>query len=263
MRMAARASAFVVLTVAALSAKAADQALGTGFSYQGQLRSSNLPVNATCDFQFSLWDSSSTGVQKGATQTVSSVAVTGGLFTTTLNGANEFGSSAFVGQARWLAVAVRCPAGAGGYTSLLPRTALGVSPFATYPVSSALVAFAQVATSLSSATTFNDPAYSAFGGTTSITVPVSGQYVINYGAKISVGSTTVMGGKGCLTIEVDAAPPSGGICSSQNTGGPTVGAHDADIKIYYINAGTHTVQFYGICQTSTTITAPWFTILRP
>lgn len=104
--------------------------LGTGFTYQGQLKSSGSAYTGTCDFQFGLWDDMSAGTQKGITQTVSSVSVTDGLFTTVLNSGNEFGTTAFDGNARWLAIAVRCPAGSGSYTALAPRQALTATPYA-------------------------------------------------------------------------------------------------------------------------------------
>ncbi len=100
-------------------------ALGTAFTYQGQLKSGGNPVNGNCDFQFSLWDAASGGAQVGATQTKTSVAVSNGLFTVQL----DFGS-VFTGDARWLAVAVRCPAGSGTYTTLSPRQALTAAPYA-------------------------------------------------------------------------------------------------------------------------------------
>ena len=77
-----------------------------------------------------MWDDASVGAQKGVTQTASSVSVSNGLFTTTLNGGNEFGASAFDGNARWLAIATRCPAGGGGYTALSPRQTLTPAPYA-------------------------------------------------------------------------------------------------------------------------------------
>jgi len=39
-----------------------------------------------------------------------------GLFTAELNSAGEFGPNAFNGAARWLEIAVRSPAGGGGFT---------------------------------------------------------------------------------------------------------------------------------------------------
>lgn len=55
--------------------------LGTGFTYQGQLKKSGTPCTGTCDFVFSLWDSSSGGVQAGSTQTLLAVVVTNAQFT--------------------------------------------------------------------------------------------------------------------------------------------------------------------------------------
>ncbi len=104
--------------------------LTSTFTYQGQLKtSSGSPVSATCDFQFGLWDSASGPAQIGITQTVSSVSVSGGLFTALLNIGNEFGNTAFNGNARWLSIAVRCPTG-GAYTPLISRQPLTALPFA-------------------------------------------------------------------------------------------------------------------------------------
>ena len=100
-------------------------ALGTAFTYQGQLKSGGNPVNGNCDLQFSLWDAVTDGTQIGTTQTKTNVSVSNGLFTTSL----DFGS-AFTGDARWLAIAVRCPAGSGSYTTLSPRQALTAAPYA-------------------------------------------------------------------------------------------------------------------------------------
>ncbi len=110
-------------------------ALGTAFTYQGQLKNAGGPVNDTCDLQFSLWDAAGSGspptggTQIGITQTLS-VTVTNGLFTAVLNGGNEFGANAFTGDERWLQIAVRCPAGNGAYTTLAPRQALTAAPYA-------------------------------------------------------------------------------------------------------------------------------------
>src|SRR5690349_9878166 len=102
---------------------------GTGFTYQGQLKDANGPVTGVCDFQFSLWNALSLGAQVGATQTLTGVTVSDGLFTVQLNGAGQFGASAFNGQGRWLQTAVKC-ASDPGYTTLLPRQALTPAPYA-------------------------------------------------------------------------------------------------------------------------------------
>ena len=102
---------------------------GTGFTYQGQLKNANGPVNGICDFQFSLWDADSAGAQVGATQTVAGVSVSGGLFTVQLNEAGQFGASAFDGQGRWVQVAVKC-AGDPAPITLNPRQPLTPTPYA-------------------------------------------------------------------------------------------------------------------------------------
>ena len=101
--------------------------LGTAFTYQGQLKQSGNPVNGTCDCDFSLWDAASGGTQIGLTQAKTNVNVVNGLFTISNL---DFGSRAFNGEARWLAIAVRCPAGSGSYTNLSPRQPLTAVPYA-------------------------------------------------------------------------------------------------------------------------------------
>ena len=85
-------------------------ALGTAFTYQGQLKSGGTPYNGACDFQFKLYDASSAGAQIGATQTASNVSVSSGVFTTPI----DFGAGAFDGNARWLDISAHCPAGRRG-----------------------------------------------------------------------------------------------------------------------------------------------------
>ena len=99
---------------------------GTAFTYQGQLKNGGTGVNGSCDMQFSLWDAASIGTQIGTTQTQTNVSVSNGLFTTQI----DFGTGAITGDARWLGIAVRCPSGSGGYTSLTPRQALTPAPIA-------------------------------------------------------------------------------------------------------------------------------------
>jgi hypothetical protein len=133
---------FVLLTLALAVGSAAAQdprpavpqtLLGAGFTYQGQLKNASGPVNGTCDFQFSLWDAAGSGApptggaQLGTTQSLTA-GVTNGLFTVVLNDAGQFGASAFTGEARWLQIAVRCPAGSGAYTTLSPRQAVLPAP---------------------------------------------------------------------------------------------------------------------------------------
>jgi hypothetical protein len=105
--------------------------LGTGFTYQGQLNKNGVPVNDTCSFTFSLWDSLSNGTgQVGASQTINSVTVEKGLFTVLLNGGSQFGASAFTGQARWLQTSVKCTGDSSPVT--LSRQQLTAAPYALF-----------------------------------------------------------------------------------------------------------------------------------
>lgn len=103
-------------------------ALGTAFTYQGQLRQAGTPTTGMCDFQFHLFDAASEGAEIGTMQTPSNVSVTGGLFTVQL----DFGTAAFTGADRWLEIAVRCPAGAGTFATLSPRQPLTPAPYALF-----------------------------------------------------------------------------------------------------------------------------------
>jgi hypothetical protein len=103
-------------------------ALGNEFTYQGRLQDGAGPATASYDMQFKLFDSlaNPTG-QVGSTVPKPGVAVTGGLFTVSL----DFGASAFDGNGRWLEIAVS-PAGMATYTTLAPRQALTATPYALY-----------------------------------------------------------------------------------------------------------------------------------
>ena len=98
------------------------------FTYQGQLRAPGLPAITTADFQFALFDAATAGTQIGVTLTRSNVALSNGTFNVPLN----FGSVAFKGEARWLEVTVRSPAGVGGFTTLTPRQPLTATPHSSF-----------------------------------------------------------------------------------------------------------------------------------
>jgi trimeric autotransporter adhesin len=103
--------------------------LGTGFTYQGQLKSSGSPVNGSCTFGFGLWNASSGGAQLGITQTVTTT-VNNGLFTVLLNDSGQFGGSAFTGDARYLGSGVKC--GSESSLTSLGRQTLTAAPYALY-----------------------------------------------------------------------------------------------------------------------------------
>ena len=120
---------FVATMFAALSlcswSLARPTPLGTAFNYQGQLKQSGNPLNATADFEFKLFNAVTGGVQVGSTSLVNNVNIVNGLFTVSL----DFGVLAFNGDQRWVEAQVRSPAGGGNFTTLNPRQALTATPY--------------------------------------------------------------------------------------------------------------------------------------
>ncbi|MDX2169087.1 MAG: hypothetical protein SF182_18610 [Deltaproteobacteria bacterium] len=110
-------------------------ALGTAFTYQGQLEQSGSLATGVCDFRFRLFDSAGSGsppvggTQIGFTSLSEGVQVANGLFTAQL----DFGTAPFdSGDDRWLQIAVRCPGGGGTYETLAPRQPLTPAPYALF-----------------------------------------------------------------------------------------------------------------------------------
>ena len=93
--------------------------VGTVFTYQGHLRQAGVPVDATADFDFILWDADTGGNQIGSTVTLLGVAMTDGGFTVEL----DCGIDALNGDQRWLEVTVEG-------TMLSPRLAVTGAPYA-------------------------------------------------------------------------------------------------------------------------------------
>ena len=102
-------------------------ALGTAFTYQGQLDSGGEPVNDDCDMAFRLYDQGGGGSELAAV--THTVPISEGLFTVAL----DFGSGVFAGDARWLGIRVSCP-GDSGFTDLGWQT-LTAAPYAQYSLS--------------------------------------------------------------------------------------------------------------------------------
>jgi hypothetical protein len=101
------------------------QSLGTAFTYQGQLLSKGQPVDGDCDLRFSLYEDETGGLPIEDPVSENAIAIRDGHFTTLL----DFGD-VFTGFALWLEVAVRCPPGIGGYTTLNPRQRITAVPYA-------------------------------------------------------------------------------------------------------------------------------------
>jgi len=99
----------------------------TVFTYQGKLADNAAPVNGHYDFQFSLFDASIGGAQKGTTQPAANVLVTNGVFSVNI----DFGACAtcFDGSPRFLEIAVRATGGST-YATLGPRQPVSAAPYA-------------------------------------------------------------------------------------------------------------------------------------
>jgi hypothetical protein len=124
-----------IISVAGLAAImfAATPAMGVGpvtseFTYQGKLTDAGVPVTNAVDFRFTLWDTAAGGSQIGSTLVLNNTAPLNGLITVGL----DFGFSAFMGQARYLEIEVRNPAGIGAYSTLTPRQSIAATPYAMY-----------------------------------------------------------------------------------------------------------------------------------
>ena len=99
-------------------------AVGTSFTYQGQLSVNGAPADGVCNLQFALFAVASGGA---ALATVGPLAVTidKGLFTVAL----DFGAN-FAGADRWLEISAACP---GNATEVLaPRQPITAAPYALF-----------------------------------------------------------------------------------------------------------------------------------
>jgi hypothetical protein len=102
-------------------------AQGTAFTYQGRLDNSGSPASGLYNFTFTIFDASNGVSPATLTLTNSAVAVTNGLFTTTL----DFGGDVFSGNPAWLEIAVTTNGGAN-FTTLSPRQLLTPTPYAIF-----------------------------------------------------------------------------------------------------------------------------------
>jgi|SRR5665213_1493853 len=100
-------------------------AQGTAFTYQGRLNVGGSPASGNYDLRFALYDSASGGSQQGGVLTNTATAVSGGLFTVTL----DFGAAVFDGSNRWIEIAAR-PNGVGAFAAMTPRQPVTAVPYA-------------------------------------------------------------------------------------------------------------------------------------
>ena len=102
-------------------------AQGTKFTYQGRFNDGGVPANGSYDLTFSLFNVSGGGGVLAGPVTNSPVAVSNGLFTTSI----DFGAGVFNGTTYWLQIGARTNGG-GAFTDLTPRQELTPTPYAIY-----------------------------------------------------------------------------------------------------------------------------------
>lgn len=99
----------------------------TTFTYQGQLKDANGPVNGSFDFQFAIYSAQTGGERLGVIQ-MKEVALTNGMFSFKL----DFGRVAMEAKENWLEISVRPSGSADAYTVLFPRQKLTPTPYAIF-----------------------------------------------------------------------------------------------------------------------------------
>ena len=140
----------------------------SAFTYQGRLSDGGIAANGNYDLQFALFDSLAGGAQVGSTQTISSVSVSTGIFSVSL----DFGAGAFSGANRWLEIRARL-ASTPSFTTLSPRQPISSTPYAIR--------------ALAAATAEN---VSAGGTVTGNVVNAASQFNLNGNRVVGVGPTS-------------------------------------------------------------------------
>jgi hypothetical protein len=111
-------------------------AQATAFTYQGKLIDNGNPAGANYDLTFRLFDTATvgSGVQQGATLSLTNVAVAAGIFTVQL----DFGAcaSCFNGANRFLEISVK-PTSGSTFTTLSPRQQITSTPYTIKSLSAA------------------------------------------------------------------------------------------------------------------------------
>ncbi|MDJ0869695.1 MAG: hypothetical protein QNK03_26590 [Myxococcota bacterium] len=105
--------------------------LGSAFTFQGYVEIDGAALDGSADFRFALWDAADAGAELGVLE-ILGVEVLDGVLSVAL----DFGAGSFVaGEARWLQIEVRAPAGVGDYEALSPRRPIDAVPYALHALS--------------------------------------------------------------------------------------------------------------------------------
>ena len=109
--------------------------LGTAFTYQAKLTDGGPSANGLYDFEFTLYDAATNCTHVGGPLTLNSVGVTNWFFTVTL----DFGAGVFLGEERWLGIAVRTNR-VGGFATFPVRQWLTPAPYALHAAQAGIAA---------------------------------------------------------------------------------------------------------------------------
>lgn len=107
------------------------------FTYQGVLNLDGEMFEGQADIRFRLYDAAGSVTQVGPDLYLLGASINGGLIVADL----DFGAGAFIGDERWLEIAVRTPAWDGvgdepAYSTLNPRQAILPTPYALFALNS-------------------------------------------------------------------------------------------------------------------------------
>ncbi len=105
----------------------------SAFTYQGRLLENGVSAQGAHDLKFSLFGDGTDGAPLAASLTNTAVAISNGVFTTTL----DFGVDALTGAISWLEIAVRPGNSNGEFTILNPRQKLTPSPYSIFTLKAA------------------------------------------------------------------------------------------------------------------------------
>ena len=183
--------------------------MGTAFTYQGRLGAGGQPANGSYDLRFILYNADIGGSQVGPILTNAATAVSGGIFTVTL----DFGAGAFNNEARWLEIAVRTNVG-GAFTPLNPRQPFTPAPQALYADQAGTAA---TASSAISATTATSVPWSGITG-----MPAGFADGIDNGTSYTAGTGLTLVGS---TFSLDTSYADGRYWRTSGNNGTTPGTH--------------------------------------
>ena len=130
----------ILLIAGSASLHALGAPLGLTFTYQGRLAEGGSPANGIYDFEMRLFDSATGGTAVWPANVLNDTSVSNGLFAVQLT----FGPNSFMGEARWLEIAVRPGSDVGAYTTLTPRQPLTPAPNALFALNAKGVAWPNV-----------------------------------------------------------------------------------------------------------------------